>query len=173
VLKFWNKSADLTGRSDIWELLYIEIEKHWLYGVGYGGFWLGIGSASQPILDKLYWIPYQGHNGYLDILNELGAIGLSSLFFLLIFHARDLFRMMSFDRTGAALCGAMQITLLVSNYTESSIFRGVQFQFWLFLLIVVTVNTSLRRYRVEQRLISNNERFPVTTNLVRQRLSTM
>lgn len=144
----FGKSADLTGRSDIWEPLFLEIEKHWLFGVGYGGFWLGPGSASQPIIDRLPWIPYQAHNGYLDILNELGAVGIALFVGLLGAHVRDLFRMMRFDRTGAALCGAIQTTLMVSNYTESSIFRGVTFQFWLFLLICICVNAALRRHRL-------------------------
>jgi O-antigen ligase len=146
----FGKSADLTGRSDIWEPLAIEIEKHWLFGVGYGGFWLGPGSASQPILDRLPWIPYQAHNGYLDILNELGALGMTLFIGLLLAHVRDLFNMMRFDRTGAALFASMQTTLLASNLTESSIFRGVTFQFWLFVLLCVSVNTALRRHRVSQ-----------------------
>jgi exopolysaccharide production protein ExoQ len=151
--QLFGKSADLTGRSDIWEPLFIEIEKHWVFGIGYGGFWLGPGSASQPIIDRLPWIPYQAHNGYLDILNEMGIIGVLFFVCLLITHMRDLFRMMNFDRTGAALCGAMQATLMLSNYTESSIFRGVTFQFWLFLLICVTVNTALRQDRMSRRLV--------------------
>jgi exopolysaccharide production protein ExoQ len=148
----FGKSADLTGRADIWEPLFIEIEKHWLFGVGYGGFWLGPGSASQPIIDRLPWIPYQAHNGYLDILNEMGVVGIFLFVCLLISHMHDLFRMMHFDRTGSALCGAMQATLMLSNYTESSIFRGVTFQFWLFLLICVTVNSALRQEKVARRL---------------------
>jgi exopolysaccharide production protein ExoQ len=147
----FGKNADLTGRADIWEPLFIEIEKHWVFGVGYGGFWLGPGSASQPIIDRLPWIPYQAHNGYLDIFNELGAVGMILFIGVLISHFRDLFKMMSFDRTGAALCGAMQMTLLITNYTESSIFRGVVFQFWLFLLLCVTVSTALRRERQLRR----------------------
>jgi len=153
----FGKSADLTGRSDIWDPLAIEIEKHWLFGVGYGGFWLGPGSASQPILDRLPWIPYQAHNGYLDILNELGALGMTLFIGLLAAHARDLFNMMRFDRTGAALFAAMQTTLLVSNLTESSIFRGVTFQFWLFVLFCVSANVALRRYRASQRTMATTQ----------------
>lgn len=143
----FGKSADLTGRSDIWEPLFIEIEKHWIFGIGYGSFWLGPGSAAQPILDRLPWTPYQAHNGYLDLFNELGAVGATLFVGLLLLHSRDLFLMLRFDRTGAATFAAMQITLLVTNLTESMIFRGVTFQFCLFVLICVSASTALARHR--------------------------
>ena len=143
----FGKSADLTGRSDIWEPLFIEIEKHWVFGIGYGAFWLGPGSAAQPILDRLPWTPYQAHNGYLDLFNELGAVGASLFVGLLVLHSRDLFLMLKFDRTGAATFAAMQVTLLVTNLTESMIFRGVTFQFCLFVLICVSASTALAQHR--------------------------
>ena len=148
----FGKSADLTGRSDIWAPLAIETEKHWLLGIGYGAFWLGPGSASQPILDSLPWIPYQAHNGYLDLLNELGAVGATLFAGLLLWHVHELFQMLRFDRTGAAVFAAIQATLLASNMTESALFRGVTFQFCLFTLVCVSTSAALRRHQSQHLL---------------------
>jgi len=148
----FGKSADLTGRSDIWEPLMIEIEKHWVFGIGYGAFWLGPGSASQPVLDTLSWIPYQGHNGYLDMLNELGAIGMLLFSGLVLFDMRNLMRLVSVDRKAAALFAAMVVTILVSNLTESSLFRNVGFNFLLLILSSVTVSSMLRARRFNARV---------------------
>ena len=77
----FGKHADLTGRTSIWDYVWMEIDKHWILGIGYGAFWMGPGSPSQWIIDRLNWVPLQGHNGYIDMLNELGLFGASILFF--------------------------------------------------------------------------------------------
>ncbi|TXT40173.1 MAG: Lipid A core-O-antigen ligase-like enyme [Comamonadaceae bacterium] len=137
----FGKSADLTGRADIWAPLYIEIEKHWLLGVGYGAFWLGPGSASQPILDALPWIPYQGHNGYLDVLNELGVIGIFLFLCAVISYIVNLIRCLRMDRQLVALLGSLLLIFLISNWTESTAFRGVTFDFILFIFSCISLSS--------------------------------
>ena len=153
----FGKTSDLTGRSDIWEPLIIEIQKHWFLGIGYGAFWLGPGSPSQPILDSLIWIPLQGHNGYLDLLNELGAVGCLLFVGWLIAYVRDLLRLAEIDRQAGALFGAVLVTFLFSNLTESSMFRGVNFSFLLMILSCVSVTTALNQYRrIEKTTLSGS-----------------
>ena len=152
IAQIFGKTSDLTGRSDIWEPLMIEIQKHWLLGVGYGAFWLGPGSPSQPILDSLTWIPLQGHNGYLDLLNELGIVGCIIFTGWVIYYVRDLFRLGRIDRQASALYGSILAVLLFSNLTESSIFRGVNFSFLLMILSGVSVTTTLIQYQQLERL---------------------
>ncbi|QDL53402.1 O-antigen ligase family protein [Rhodoferax aquaticus] len=144
----FGKSADLTGRSDIWAPLMLEIDRHWVQGVGYGAFWLGPGSASQPVLDTLPWVPYQAHNGYLDMFNELGAIGLVLFAGVVVSHSVSLAKLMAYDRPAAALFSALMVTTLVSNLSESSLFRSVEFPFLLFVLSSVTVTSTLLRQRM-------------------------
>lgn len=139
----FGKSADLTGRADIWDLLYREIEKHWLFGIGYGAFWLGPGSPSQPILDALPWVPLQAHNGYLDVLNELGAIGGVLFIGFVMSHALNLSRLVRIDRRAAAVFSAIFATILISNLSESSLFRGVVFNFLLMILCSTRINTMV------------------------------
>ena len=157
VAGLFGKTSDLTGRSDIWEPLIIEIQKHWFLGIGYGAFWLGPGSPSQPILDSLIWIPLQGHNGYLDLLNELGAVGCLLFVGWLIAYVRDLLRLAEIDRQAGALFGAVLVTFLFSNLTESSMFRGVNFSFLLMILSCVSVTTALNQYRrIEKTTLSGS-----------------
>ncbi len=139
----FGKSADLTGRGDIWAPVFIEIKKHWLLGIGYGAFWLGPGSPSQPVLDTLEWIPLQAHNGYLDVLNELGAIGGLLFVGLLVFEARNLSRLIRVDRQASAVYCAILATILISNFSESSLFRGVSFNFLLMILSSIRISTMV------------------------------
>src|SRR5690606_36617520 len=98
VAGLFGKSADLTGRTDIWDLVLLEAGKHPWAGIGYGAFWLGMESPSQYIIDALYWIPLQAHNGYLDVYNELGVIGIAILSGFLIVHTVNLVRLLRVDR---------------------------------------------------------------------------
>lgn len=146
--RLFGKSADLTGRTDIWIYVIIEIEKHWLQGAGYGAFWLGPGSPSQPILDQLPWIPFQSHNGYLDIINELGAIGFSLFVGLLLTHLVQLYRLGRYDQPLAAFNTALLAIICITNMSESSLMRGVNYPHILLMFSSVCVSSALRRYRL-------------------------
>ena len=141
----FGKSADLTGRADVWAPLYIEIARHWLFGIGYGAFWLGPGSPSQPILDALPWIPTQAHNGYLDLLNELGAIGFILFTGFVCSHGLSLAKLIRIDRRAASVFAAVFVTILVSNFSESALFRGVVFNFFLLVMCSTRVRTLVSR----------------------------
>jgi O-antigen ligase len=105
-----------------------------VFGIGYGAFWLGPGSPSQPILDALPWMPLQAHNGYLDLLNELGAVGCVLFAGLVLSQAQALSRLTRIDRRAAAVFSAVFATILISNLSESALFRGVVFNFLLMIL---------------------------------------
>lgn len=145
---FFHKSVDLTGRTDIWQLVLFEINKHPWLGIGYGAFWLGEGSASQYIIDLLYWVPLQSHNGYLDILNELGLIGIGLLACLLAFHINNLIRFFRIDREEAAIHWMLFVFILVSNISESELFRGVAFQNILFIFSSVVISSRLTLHKL-------------------------
>jgi exopolysaccharide production protein ExoQ len=121
------KDADFTGRTDIWQLVLLEVQRHPLLGTGYGAFWLGTGGPAQYIADALYWVPLQSHNGYLDILNELGAVGLGLALCVFMRHAALLGQLMAVDREEASMHCVLFVILLISNVTESEAFRGLLF----------------------------------------------
>lgn len=160
ITAIFNKSTDLTGRTDIWRLVLLEINKHPIFGIGYGAFWLGEGSPSQSIIDILHWIPLQAHNGYLDIFNELGIVGLCLLALVFIYHIISLIRLTSFDREEAAIHWAMLILILISNLSESEVFRGVLFQNIFFLYSSTSISARLTVHRMEQarRAVEDKQR---------------
>lgn len=142
------KRTDISGRFDIWDMVLDEIEHHPWLGVGYGAFWLGKGSASQAIIDKMYWVPFQAHNGYLDIFNELGLVGLALFAAFLVHHLVTLYRLSRHDASEAAFHGAVIVVILVHNLTESSLLRGVNFLAMLVVYSSIAVSWSLRRHRL-------------------------
>ncbi len=89
--EFIEDPSSLTGRVQIWPVLLDYASDHLLFGAGYGSFW-GVGEKS-PIFDYgSGWVTtiYEAHNGYLDLLVQIGAIGLLITVLCLIvrpFHA--------------------------------------------------------------------------------------
>ncbi len=148
VAGLFGKGTDLTGRTDVWELVWLEVDKHYLLGLGYGAFWLGPDSLSQFIIDALHWIPLQAHNGYLDILNEQGLIGLILAISALLMHIRQLYVLSHLDRRQAAFWSAILLMLVITNFSESSLFRGFVFQNVFFIISLIAVSSSIRRLKL-------------------------
>jgi len=143
------KRTDISGRFDIWDMVLDEIDHHPWLGVGYGAFWLGKGSASQAIIDKMYWVPFQAHNGYLDIFNELGMVGLALFAAFLLHHLITLYRLSRHDASEAAFHGAVIVVILIHNLTESSLLRGVNFLAMMVIYSSVAVSSSLQRHLLD------------------------
>ena len=102
-----------------------------------------------PLLKLLYGLPNEAHNGYLEIVNDLGFIGLACLLGYLLLWVKQSLRLMKFDRAQAVLFLAIFFQQAITNLTEST---------WLainsaFAIAVVTLATfALARALLEQRL---------------------
>jgi len=69
------RSSDLTGRTEIWSMVASYIPERPILGYGYSGFWGGASSESATIDSAMGGVMYS-HDGYLEILLNLGAVGL-------------------------------------------------------------------------------------------------
>jgi exopolysaccharide production protein ExoQ len=69
------RSSDLTGRTAIWGYVISYISRQPILGYGYSGFWLGATHESSEIERALNESILYSHNGYLEILVNLGAVG--------------------------------------------------------------------------------------------------
>ena len=69
------RSADLSGRADLWRWVAVMILKRPVLGYGFSGFWKGASDQSAVIETHIGWSPVYAHNGYLEILLSLGIAG--------------------------------------------------------------------------------------------------
>ena len=75
VLKALGKDPSLTGRTDIWDALMREVAERPWTGFGYQAFW---GKDSVPaafIRAETQWPVPSAHNGWIDLLIQLGWPG--------------------------------------------------------------------------------------------------
>ncbi|NJM75122.1 MAG: O-antigen ligase family protein [Acaryochloridaceae cyanobacterium RU_4_10] len=139
ILSSMGKDMTLTGRTDLWSEVLISIgEKPW-FGYGLGGFWRGLKGESEVIIKVMQWEVPHSHNGFLDILLDLGIVGL--ILFVISFTAtylRAMFHLRHGDRFEYIFPSLFLTFLLMANLTESSFFRQ---GFMMLLFTVVTFST--------------------------------
>jgi len=131
----------LTGRDRIWEFALRKFETNPMLGVGYGAVWqVGPQIAEWLLQYQVYVVVNQAHNGYLDILAQLGWIGFVFLiiFIVMIFYQiiRYAFilgsdRIFCFENYALYICWGM----LFYDMTESCYFR-TSIGIWLMLMLI-------------------------------------
>jgi O-antigen ligase len=125
VAEMAGKDVTLTGRAELWRYLLAEIPQHPWLGVGHGAYWLGEHSLSGHAVRELYWTPNQGHNFYLDLLNEVGIVGLALFAALVLSWMRTVLRLQRVDRPLAVLNGVLLVFLLVHGISETAMARPI------------------------------------------------
>lgn len=81
LFKALGKDPTLTGRTEIWEALMRQSAKAPLTGYGYAVFWREESVPAMFIRKETGWNVPTAHNGWLDVLAQLGwiGVGLSAL----------------------------------------------------------------------------------------------
>lgn len=122
ILTSMGRDATLTGRTTIWEVaLERWAERPW-FGYGYQSFWIPDQGNSLEVLYRMSWQPAHGHNGFLDLLVELGAVGFLA-FAISLFVAFK--RAIAWYKLNPNAVGAIPLAsfcyVIMYNLTESSL----------------------------------------------------
>ena len=107
------RDETLTGRTAVWADVLPAMKQQPLAGYGFGSFW-------TDARRELYEIP-TAHNGYLDILLELGVVGFAFFTVWLLSCARQLHSALAHEYDWASLAICFLLMGLVYNATESAL----------------------------------------------------
>ena len=103
----------LTGRTEVWAEVLPARDQQPLLGYGFGSFW-------TDARREQYEIP-TAHNGYLDVLLELGEVGLAFYIVWLLSCAWQLHRALARDYEWASFGICLLLSSLLYNATESAL----------------------------------------------------
>lgn len=134
------KSQDFTNRVEIWTNLLDESRKHPLAGCGFDAYWVVESDTMDVLYRELQWQMNEGHNGYLDLLNETGLVGLALIGLLI---AAYFFRMPRSRQRSIGMW--FFLSALVINLTESTLFRLHSLNGALFLFSYISLSVTLAR----------------------------
>ena len=106
-----------SGRTELWERLWPLVRQSPWLGHGYGGFW----SPRMVTAVAEQWSPTSAHNGYLDMVLQLGLAGLLIIVIFLGVSSKNAWRLMRYPEyyeTGLTLL-VLNAMFLVLNAAES------------------------------------------------------
>ncbi|MCU0332144.1 MAG: O-antigen ligase family protein [Ignavibacteriaceae bacterium] len=146
---YFGKDMTLSGRIPIWEHTWTEIEKRILLGYGFATYWI-MGHPRLEIFAEYFegFKVNQAHNGFLEIMLQLGVFG--TIFFTILLVAYG-YRMFKVNNNLAIL---IFVAILTLNYTESALFK-VGFGVTTFYFITAYLALSL--YYSKTNEVSMNE----------------
>ena len=145
------KELSFTGRTDIWTILSEHIAQHPLLGAGYAAYWIGPrpGAMSYEFVVRMQsYYPGSAHNGYLEVLNELGTLGLLCLIGYILVHIQQSLQLLGSDRNQAALYLALVFQQAITNLSETHWFSVLSIDF----VIMSFASAALARGLLDQRL---------------------
>lgn len=131
------RDITLTGRTEVWAGILPARDHQPLLGYGFGSFWTDARRA-------LYDIP-TAHNGYLDVLLELGEVGLAFYMLWLLSCARQLHRELARDYEWASFAICLLLMSLIYNATESALNSLTEYVTAMVVLTSFVVPARLRR----------------------------
>jgi O-antigen ligase len=130
------RDETLTGRTDVWaELLPIAMQQPFL-GHGFGGFW-------TPTTRIVYRIS-EAHSGYLEIILELGFVGILFFSMFLLSCCRKARKELRHDFDWGALWICFLLMVVLHNVTESSLSSFGSHLTAVLLFLVVNYKTPTR-----------------------------
>jgi O-antigen ligase len=144
------KDMTFSNRVLIWQIVKEHIQLSPILGSGYGAYWVGPfpTSPSYVFLTRIWVYPTQSHNGFLEIANDLGFVGVIFLLGYLIVYVKQCLKVLKFDRAQAALYIAIMFQQSLINLSEAC---------WIsprsassYIMILATI--GLARTLLDQRL---------------------
>jgi exopolysaccharide production protein ExoQ len=148
------KDLTFSGRTAIWAVINDHIAYRPLLGTGYGAYWVGEGVTSSPSYDmvrRLYWYPTEAHNGYLDVINDLGYVGVAVLVAFLLTYLRQGLRLFRTARQQGAMYLALLFQQLIANLSESRWFNVLTLEFVILTLATVSMGRILLQQRLDRK----------------------
>jgi O-antigen ligase len=148
------KDLSFSNRMVIWDIIKEHIQLAPLLGSGYGAYWVGPlpTSPSYVFLARAALYPTQSHNGFLEITNDLGFVGLACLLGYLIVYVRQCLQLARFDRAEASLYVAIVLQQVVVNLSESCWISSRSVSSIVMSIATVTLARTLYEHRKQQRL---------------------
>jgi O-antigen ligase len=143
------KDTTFSERTMIWFLIKEHIRAAPWFGTGYGAYWTGLspGTPSYVFWWRMFFYPTESHNGYLEIMNDLGVAGLATLLGFLYWYLRQGLELMKFDRTQAVLYLALLFQAMVINMSESDWFSARDTNFVILTLATACMARALLEHR--------------------------
>jgi O-antigen ligase len=148
VLRFLGRDPTLTGRTVVWSALAPSILKHPILGYGFYAFWLGLRGESANVIIGVHWFFGYAHNGMLEILLQLGLVGLLVFLVTFVQAIRDAWFCIRYGRSVGVewYAGILFLTVLY-NIDEATVLLPNELLSILYVVACCGLSVEARRIR--------------------------
>jgi len=143
--------TSFTGRRYIWNIISEHVAQSPVVGTGYGAYWAGPTPDSPSyefVLRMGSFYPGSAHNGYLEVINDLGWVGLICLLCYLLTYLVQALRMYGANHRQGALYLVLLIQQAIANLSESHWLNVLSVSF----VFMTLATAGLGRLLLEARL---------------------
>jgi len=78
IMEMIGKDPDISGRGELWEMIFDSIASRPVLGFGYDAFWSSSArDGGERITHSLVWSPGGAHNSWIELATQLGIVGLA------------------------------------------------------------------------------------------------
>jgi O-antigen ligase len=140
VLQAIGRDPTLTGRTYLWKAVLPSIASHCWLGYGFDSFWLGTQGQSASVLIRAGFAVSQAHNGFLNLVLDLGLLGLGAFVagYVQIWQRALRFLRISTDPIPLWFCTYLTL-MLIYNLVESSVLKQNDIFWALYTSVAVSV----------------------------------
>ncbi len=142
-LALLGKDPTLTGRTDIWASVLRQAAAHPWLGFGYAAFWEKTSAPAAFVRAETGWQVPSAHNGWLDMLVQLGAIGVA-LCALLLAAAYILALVRALDRRDGNWALIYLSIFLITAFSESVLMQRNSLPWMLCIATVAKLLSEVR-----------------------------
>jgi len=135
VITSLGRDITMTGRTEIWHDVYQAASGNPLFGVGFGGVWIGR-LANIPWNAHMSWVLGQAHSGYVDTYLQIGLVGAFLMAMVFFSTVLRLLNSLTEDFDFGCFRITLFLTILFINITEAVYLRG-DHHLWLILLLAI------------------------------------
>lgn len=141
----FNRDITLTGRVFIWEGVIDAIKYNMLFGTGYETFWGFNENLERIIMNKYYYVLNSrivgAHNGFLDLILQIGVVG-TIFFIILLWNSGRKLKFVS-DNIVSSLGITYFVYLFIFFMTERS-FASKSYQTFMIFLCIILINFYIK-----------------------------
>ncbi|WP_426958447.1 O-antigen ligase family protein [Muricoccus radiodurans] len=133
LLEILGKDASLTGRTYIWDEIRVAISRRPLLGYGYSAFWVSDTYRVLAIQRTVNWKVPNAHSGYLDVMLQLGWLGMALLLTMVSVTLVRVLRALRGPRRVLALwmLNFLAVQATLSNNESTLLLLDLQLALWM------------------------------------------
>lgn len=129
VLGALGRDASLTGRTDIWAAVFEAAQDRLILGAGFGSGWNAIADRLVALSDVTVG---HAHNGYLDLLVDLGLVGVATMIGFAVILGRESFtKLRSTHRDAIGLLGIGYVAFYLLGNVAGSFMLQQNSIYWM------------------------------------------